>query len=614
MKSSLHDSSPSPFRSLWLVFLCAAGLLLLVFISRQPNSSIFSSSLSGHSHKPRSEVSVSMNKIWPHYNPVETYSFYDALPVCSPHDITYLSMSFGQIIRGDRLVNSLYKILFKGDKGRTSICSRPMSSDDIEQLKKAIDENYLYEVYIADLPVHQYVGTRNDDGRYLLANNMDFRLGYNDDQVVHAETSPGADVVDITEWEAGVAVDFTYSVSWEEMTNVSKEARLYTQLKGALTASTNSLDIHWLAIINSFVLVLLIVSLLLLIILRVVRSDLSKFLKIPDEELSPGVEEESGWKLLHADVFRPPPHRMWFCACIGCGAQLFLVVVTIVLVGCFAPYLERGAVLTAGFVGYMLTSFLAGYISANIYRRLGGIKWAWNIVITALMFMGPIFLIWCVLNTIGLAYSSTAALPFSTAVFLFCGWLFVTLPLTVLGGIVGRQQAARATESGTAFPCKTNKLAREIPRVRWYHSPWAQMLTSGFLPFSAIYIELHYVFLSVWGSKIYTLYGILLLAFAMLLLVAATVSVLLTYFHLNAEDHRWWWRASLSGGSVSIFFYVHCIYYFFTSTRMYGFLQVAFFFGYSLVVAWGLFLMMGFVTFSSAYCFVYYIYTRIKSD
>lgn len=56
--------------------------------------------------------------------------------------------------------------------------------------------------------------------------------------------------------------------------------------------------------------------------------------------------------------------------------------------------------------------------------------------------------------------------------------------------------------------------------VRWRQSPWLHVLCSGFLPFSAIYIELHYVFLSVWGTKVYTLYGVLLTAFVMLLLVA----------------------------------------------------------------------------------------------
>ena len=41
---------------------------------------------------------------------------------------------------------------------------------------------------------------------------------------------------------------------------------------------------------------------------------------------------------------------------------------------------------------------------------------------------------------------------------------------------------------------------------------------AGFLPFSAIYIELHYIFASLWGHKIYTLFGILFLAFIMLII------------------------------------------------------------------------------------------------
>ena len=35
--------------------------------------------------------------------------------------------------------------------------------------------------------------------------------------------------------------------------------------------------------------------------------------------------EHSGWKLLHADVFRPPRHRMLFCSSIGAGVQLIVM-------------------------------------------------------------------------------------------------------------------------------------------------------------------------------------------------------------------------------------------------------------------------------------------------
>jgi hypothetical protein len=60
---------------------------------------------------------------------------------------------------------------------------------------------------------------------------------------------------------------------------------------------------------------------------------------------------------------------------------------------------------------------------------------------------------------------------------------------------------------------------------------------------SAIYIELYYVFSSVWGHSSYTLYSILFLVFVILVIVTASITVALTYFQLTMEDHEWWWRS-----------------------------------------------------------------------
>lgn len=58
-----------------------------------------------------------------------------------------------------------------------------------------------------------------------------------------------------------------------------------------------------------------------------VRSDLSRYLAIPDEELA-AVEEETGWKLLCADVFRPPVHRLFLSAAVGAGVRPIYAVST----------------------------------------------------------------------------------------------------------------------------------------------------------------------------------------------------------------------------------------------------------------------------------------------
>jgi len=566
-------------------------------------------------------IPVAMNKVWPFNNPHETYPYYD-FPFCQPTEgVEQHWMTLGQVLRGDRLVNSLYSIRFRTDLEANTVCDRNMSAAEVQQLKDAVQQHYMFEFFVNDLPVVRPFGIVSpksatvDKDRIFLLTYMEFEVGYNGDQVVSVNVTSEMGLehlTDITDLGDQSFLPFKYSVKWKE-SSIPYHQALKTQVRNMVQNQHQSVNVHWLAIINSFVLMLLILSLLLLIIVRVVRSDLSRYLSIPDEELN-SVEEDSGWKLLHADIFRSPVHRIFLCAAVGSGAQLFSMIMLIVIVGCIAQYYERGAVASAAVVCYMLTAFIGGFVSAAMYQTLGGEKWAWNIFLTALSFTGPVFGVWCINNTIAWGYGSTSAFPFGYIVLLFGLWACITFPLTVLGGIVGRRRSQkRAETTGRMFPCKTNRLARQVPSCHWYQAPATQLLAVGFLPFSSIYIELHYIFNSIWGSKIYTLYGMLLLAFLMLLCVAATVTVLFTYFHLNAEDYRWWWRSFLSGSALSIFFYAYCIYFYF-QTGMYGLLQSSFFFLYSAVVAYGLALVMGCVSFGATFWFILYIYSSIKVE
>ena len=48
----------------------------------------------------------------------------------------------------------------------------------------------------------------------------------------------------------------------------------------------------------------------------------------------------------------------------------------------------------------------------------------------------------------------------------------------------------------------------------------------------------------------YTIYSILSLVFVILIIVTAFITIALTYFQLAVEDHGWWWRSFLCGGST----------------------------------------------------------------
>ena len=59
---------------------------------------------------------------------------------------------------------------------------------------------------------------------------------------------------------------------------------------------------------------------------------------------------------------------------------------------------------------------------------------------------------------------------------------------------------------------------------------------------------------------------------------------------------RWQWTAFLSAGSTAGYVYFYSFYYFFFKTKMYGFFQTTFYFGYMGVFSLGLGMLCGTVS------------------
>lgn len=64
-----------------------------------------------------------------------------------------------------------------------------------------------------------------------------------------------------------------------------------------------------------------------MIMVRTLRRDIARYNAGETENLSPLEEaiEETGWKLVHGDVFRPPNNSRLFAAVIGSGIQIFFM-------------------------------------------------------------------------------------------------------------------------------------------------------------------------------------------------------------------------------------------------------------------------------------------------
>jgi len=563
---------------------------------------------SDHKYSKGDHVPLYANKVGPFQNPSETYRYFD-LPFCPPDHMTEKREDLGEVLNGDRMVDAQYKLDFRVDKESDALCKKKLTKEEVAKFREAVKNSYYFQMYYDDLPLWGFIGKvekeSNTNQRYLLFTHLHFDIKFNKDRVIEISVrSDPSFTVDITE-DKEVEVEFVYSVKWAE-TDVPFKRRMDVYSKSS--SLPQHLEIHWFSIINSCVTVLLLTGFLATILMRVLKND---FIKYSHDEETADEQEETGWKYIHGDVFRYPPHKSLFSAVIGSGTQLLALAIFIfmlALVGVFYPY-NRGALYTALVVIYALTSGIAGYTAASFYRQLEGTNWVRNLLLTGCLFCGPLFLTFCFLNTVAIAYNATAALPFGTILVILLIWTLVTSPLLVLGGIAGKNSRAEFQA-----PCRTTKYPREIPPLPWYRGTAPQMAMAGFLPFSAIYIELYYIFASLWGHKIYTIYSILFIVFIILIIVTAFITIALTYFQLAVEDHRWWWRSVLCGGSTGVFIFGYCVYYYFARSDMTGFMQTSFFFGYMSCICYGFFLMLGMVGFRASLLFVRHIYRSIKCE
>ena len=137
-----------------------------------------------------------------------------------------------------------------------------------------------------------------------------------------------------------------------------------------------------------------------------------------------------------------------------------------------------------------------------------------------------------VLNLFVWAQASSTAIPFGTLVGLVALWLLIQVPLVYVGSWVGYYRS-KAWE----HPTKTNSIPRQIPDQVWYMKSTAISLIAGLVPFAVIFIELLFVFQSLWQDKsgYYYVFGFLSIISTVLMLTVVEVTVVAIYVQLCAE-------------------------------------------------------------------------------
>jgi len=588
------------------------------------------------------------------------YPYYE-LPFCQLDERVHATQQLGASLRGDRIELSPYKLNFERDEACKILCKQTYSEDEMKKFTEKVQDRYRAYWLVDNLPVATKVDLADDEEKTLPTGNDEmysYERGYEIGQLYQSdkpepealinnhvrmtvkyhkqEGKPGARIVAFEAepfsvahkykmWEgdrttlstckplapishsmppqkldkAGEIV-WTYDIQW-----IESSTRWASRWDMYLLVTDD--QVHWFSVFNSLVTVVFLSGMVAIILLRTLNADINTYNEIDFEEEG---KEDTGWKLVHADVFRPPQRVNLLSALVGTGSQLFFAGWFMLLFACFGfvSPAHRGGLMTAMLLCFVLMGTLSGYFSVRNYKMLDGKDWKRNCACAALLCPGIIFSAFFLLNMVLWSQGSSGAIPFSALLKMFFMCFGIHVPLAVTGGYFADKR------DKIEQPCRVNILPRTLPEKEWYLQPVLTIFLGGILPFGAIFIELYFVLSSIWLRHYYYVFGFMLLVFLILTITCSEMCIVLCYIYLCHGDYEWWWRSFLTSGSCAIHVFLYSIFYYNSQLDISKTLSMFLYFGYNLIIAFVFFILTGTIGYQSCLMFLRRIYSEIKLD
>jgi len=165
-------------------------------------------------------------------------------------------------------------------------------------------------------------------------------------------------------------VIFSYDVVW-----IHSDVKWASRWDVYLQMQSQDDEIHWFSIVNSSVILLFLSGMVALIMLRILRKDLYRYNQLEQsEEAREEAREETGWKLVSGDVFRPPKYASVLAVLIGTGVQVLAMLCSTIVfatLGFLSPS-NRGSLLAAMIVLFAMMGTPAGYVAAVFVKMFHG--------------------------------------------------------------------------------------------------------------------------------------------------------------------------------------------------------------------------------------------------
>jgi len=611
---------------------------LLAGLLPAPASAFYLPGVAPTSYKHGDLVPLNVNRLTPVGSNIDgtlrsvvSFDYYHAAfhfcrPEGGPKDV---SESLGSILFGDRIMSSPFELKMGENETCKALCEeKKFDQSSAHFVNRRIAQGFALNWLVDGLPAGQRIEDevtktifysqgfalgRNDAKDMYLNNHYDILIDYHEvspDQfrvvgvIVQPESrqaqkpedpaarcGEGGPKLTLAE-NVETAVQWTYSVYWRPSTTAwatrwDKYLHVFDP------------KIHWFSLVNSAVIVVFLTITVMSILLRALRRDIQRYNRLDSINLDDlsgtsaavddGVQEDSGWKLVHGDVFRTPTNPLILSVFLGNGAQLFVMTgftIAFALLGFLSPS-NRGSLGTIMVLLYTVLGFVGGYVSARVYKTLGGERWKLNIGLTPILVPGIVFGTFFLLNLFLWAQQSSGAVPFTTMLVIVCIWFLISVPLSFAGSWIGFRQTPISP------PVRTNQIPRQIPPSTSYMRPIPSMLLVGILPFGAIFVELYFIMSSIWFSKVYYMFGFLFLCYGLMIITCAAVTVLMVYFLLCSENYHWHWRAFTTAGASAGYVFANALIYWLTKLQLGGSAGSVLYIGYSALISFLFFILTG---------------------
>lgn len=615
----------------------SAALFATLLTAPDLSSAFYLPGVAPTSYTPGAKVPLYVNRLTPvgsyddgQLRSVVSFDYYHpAFHFCRPDPKPeYVSESLGSILFGDRIMTSPFNLKMGVNETCVQLCEeKKFDQSSAHFVNRRIQQGFAMNWLVDGLPAGQLIEDEITQTRFY---SQGFALGSSDQKDMHlnnhydifidyhqisagqrrvvgvivqpssrilnknaGDLECGAGGPNVVLSESGeTGVTYSYSVWWQPSTTAwatrwDKYLHVFDP------------KIHWFSLINSAVIVVFLVITVLSILMRTLRKDIQRYNRLDSINLDDlsgtsvavedGVQEDSGWKLVHGDVFRTPSRPLILSVFLGNGAQLFVMTgftIAFALLGFLSPS-NRGSLGTIMILLYTVLGFIGGYASARVYKSFGGEQWKLNIALTPTLVPGIVFSTFFLLNLFLWAKESSGAVPFTTMLVIVSIWFFFSVPLSFAGSWVGFRQPPIAS------PVRTNQIPRQIPPSTSYMRPIPSMLLVGILPFGAIFVELYFIMSSIWFSKVYYMFGFLFLCYGLMIITCAAVTVLMIYFLLCSENYHWHWRAFMTAGASAGYVFANAMIYWITKLQLGGLTGSVLYIGYTALISFLFFILTG---------------------